>query len=187
MKIKHQALSALTAASLLAAFSSSSQASTIFFSGNLRTDANVTGCGTGCTLGDADSDSDFAQWAAVVKTFTVTQKTTMEAITYSSAGGTSQTGVAVSAGGTSQTGVAVSAGGLEPYLSLFDSSGNFLAFTYFGTTCPAGAASLNGNCFEHVHRREQRRSRHARGRLHGTWESCGWREPSLRLRRDFAI
>jgi hypothetical protein len=103
MKIKHQALSAVTAVFLLTEFSCLSQASSIFFSGNLRTDANAIGCGTGCVLGNADSDSDFAQWAAVVSTFRVTHNTTVEAITYSYAGG------------TSQTGVAVSAGGLEPY------------------------------------------------------------------------
>ena len=60
----------------------------------------------------------------------------MEAITYSYGGG------------TSLTGAVVPAGGLEPYLSLFDSGGNFLASTFFGTTCPPGANSIGGNCFD---------------------------------------
>ena len=51
-------------------------------------------------------------------------------------------------GGTSLTGPSVAAGGLEPYLSLFDASGNFLASTYFGTTCPAGANTYDGNCYD---------------------------------------
>ena len=136
MKIKPHALIATTALSLLTAFPSLSQASVLFFAGNLRTDANVTNCGSGCTLRTANSNSDFAQWAVVVKTFTVTQTTTMEAVTYSYAGG------------TSESGAAVSAGGLEPYLSLFNAQGDFLTSTYFGTTCPIGAASHDGNCFD---------------------------------------
>jgi len=111
-------------------------ASTLFFSGNLRTDANVVSCGQGCTLGAANSDYDYAQWAAVVDSFAVTTTSTMAAITYSYAGG------------VSRTGAVVAAGGLEPYLSLFDASGNFIASTYYATTCPPGANSLNGNCFD---------------------------------------
>jgi len=111
-------------------------ANVLFFSGNLRTNATVTSCGFGCTLGPSDLDSDYAQFAAVVDSFTVSSTTSMEAITYSYAGG------------TSLTGANVAAGGLEPYLSLFDSSGNFLASTFFGTTCPAGANSVGGNCFD---------------------------------------
>jgi hypothetical protein len=111
-------------------------ANVLFYSGNLRTNATVTDCGTGCSLGAGDSDLSYAQWAAVVETFTVDSTTTMEAITYGFGGG------------TSLTGAIVSPGGLEPYLSLFDSGGNFLASTYFGTTCPAGANTAGGNCYD---------------------------------------
>jgi len=43
-------------------------------------------------------------------------------------------------------------GGFEPYLSLFDASGNFLASTFFGTTCPAGANTntVSGQCFDEL-------------------------------------
>jgi len=111
-------------------------ANVIFFSGSLRTDATVTDCGAGCTLGPANTDGDYAQWAAVIDTFTVNTTTPMEAITYGYGGG------------VSLTGAIVPAGGLEPYLSLFDASGNFLASTFFGTTCPPGANSVGGNCFD---------------------------------------
>jgi hypothetical protein len=124
------------AASILLAGPPRLAANVIFYSGNLRTDANVTSCGLGCTLGPSNSDGDFAQQAAVVISFTVNTSTSMEAITYSYGGG------------TSLTGPAVPAGGLEPYLSLFDSSGNFLASTFYGTTCPIGANSVGGNCFD---------------------------------------
>jgi hypothetical protein len=43
----------------------------ISFTGNLRTDATFVSCGSGCTLGAGNSDSDYAQFAAVVKDFTV--------------------------------------------------------------------------------------------------------------------
>ena len=111
-------------------------ANVIFVSGNLRTNATVTDCGSGCTLGPSNTDAEWAQWAAAVTSFTVSAPTPMEAITYSFGGG------------TSLTGALVPAGGLEPYLSLFDSGGNFLASTYFGTTCPPGANSVGGNCFD---------------------------------------
>lgn len=111
-------------------------ANVIFVSGNLRTNATVTDCGTGCTLGPSNSDGDYAQWAAAVTQFTVFTTTTMEAITYSYGGG------------TSLTGHVVPAGGLEPYLSLFDAAGNFLASTALATTCPPGANSVGGNCFD---------------------------------------
>jgi hypothetical protein len=111
-------------------------ANVILFSGNLRTDATVIDCGSGCTLGPSSTDADYAQWAAVVNTFVVTTATPVEAITYSYGGGTSL-------GGTS-----VLAGGLEPYLSLFDSAGSFLASTFAGVTCPPGAHSVGGNCFD---------------------------------------
>ncbi len=112
------------------------EAAAIFFNGNLRTDATALDCGPGCVLGPANTDADFAQWAAVAKTFTVATGGPMQAITYGFGGG------------TSQTGAVVSAGGLEPYLSLFDSAGNFLASTYFGTTCPVGANSVGGLCYD---------------------------------------
>jgi hypothetical protein len=107
-----------------------------FFSGSLRTDATVTDCGSNCTLGALNTDSDYAQWAAVVDTFQVVTSTSIEVITYSYGGG------------TSLTGASVSAGGLEPYLSLFGPDGSFLASTFFGTTCPTGANSFAGNCFD---------------------------------------
>jgi hypothetical protein len=114
------------------------QASTISYTGNLRTDATVTGCGMGCTLGPADTDADYAQWAAVVTNFTVASASAMQAITFSYGGG------------TNAAGMSIAEGGFEPYLSLFDPSGNFLASTFFGTTCPAGANtnSISGQCFD---------------------------------------
>jgi hypothetical protein len=114
------------------------KAEIISFAGNLRTDANVTGCGTGCTLGASDNDGDFAQWAAVVDDFTVSTTSSMEAITFSYGGG------------INGTGHTVAQGGFEPYLSLFDGSGNFLASTFFGTICPTGAKinTLSGQCFD---------------------------------------
>jgi hypothetical protein len=111
-------------------------AGTIFFSGDLRTDATVVDCGSGCTLGPSNTDGDYAQWAAVVNTFVVATGADMQAITYSYGGG------------TSMTGAIVPAGGLEPYLSLFDASGDFLASTFLGTTCPSGANTVGGNCFD---------------------------------------
>jgi hypothetical protein len=111
-------------------------ANVLFYSGNLKTDANVTGCDSACTLNSGDDDGAYAQWAAVVDTFTVSSATTMEAITYGFGGG------------TSLTGASVAAGGLEPYLSLFDSSGDFITSTFFGTNCPAGANSVGGNCYD---------------------------------------
>ncbi len=65
----------------------------------------------------------------------VNTATTVQAITYGYAGG------------TSLTGAIVPSGGLEPYLSLFDSSGNFLTSSFSGT-CPATANTLGGNCFD---------------------------------------
>jgi hypothetical protein len=120
--------------SVLAGVSPRMAASTLFFSGNLRTNATVTDCqGAPCTL---TSDFDYAQFAAVVDSFNVTSMSTMTAITYSYGGG------------TSLTGPSVASGGLEPYLSLFDASGNFLASTLFGTTCPTGANTYDGNCYD---------------------------------------
>jgi hypothetical protein len=116
----------------------SAKATSISYVGNLRTDANVTSCGSGCTLGPANSDGDFAQYAAVVESFTVSQTSTVQAITFSYGGG-------VNGAGTT-----IAPGGFEPYLSLFDAGGDFLASTYFGTTCPAGA-NINpssGFCYD---------------------------------------
>jgi hypothetical protein len=127
---------ALLTAGALILFQARASANVIFVSGNLRTNANVTACGTGCTLGPSNSDGDYAQWAAVVTDFNVSVTTTMEAITYSYGGG------------ASLTGAIVPTGGLEPYLSLFDAGGNFIASTLFGTTCPPGANSLGSNCFD---------------------------------------
>ena len=97
-------------------------ASTISFVGNLGTDANA-----GCDGGTCTSDGDYAQYGAVVDSFTVGTTSLMQAITFSYGGGVN---------GNGQN---IAEGGFEPYLSLFDASGNFLASTYFGTTCPAGA------------------------------------------------
>jgi hypothetical protein len=102
-------------------------ASSLFFTGNLRTDATILDCGTGCTLGPANSDSDYAQWAASVYSFTVPTSSLVQATT-----------------------VSYATGGLEPYLSLFDASGTFLASTFFGVTCPPGATvnPASGECFD---------------------------------------
>jgi hypothetical protein len=116
------------------------RADVISFVGNLRTDANVISCGSGCTLGPSNTDGDFAQWAAVVDDFTVSDTSTMQAVTFSYGGGVN---------GNGQT---IAEGGFEPYLSLFDASGNFLASTFFGTTCPAGANTntVSGQCFDEL-------------------------------------
>jgi hypothetical protein len=62
----------------------------------------------------------------------------MFAITFSYGGGTN---------GASQV---IPQGGFEPYLSLFDAGGNFLASTFFGTTCPPGANTntVSNACFD---------------------------------------
>ena len=53
-------------------------------------------------------------------------------------------------GGINGHGTLIPQGGFEPYLSLFDASGNFLASTFFGITCPAGAHinTASGECFD---------------------------------------
>src|ERR1700730_11697578 len=102
-------------------------AAKISFTGNLRADANGLDCGSGCTLGPSDLDSDYAQFAAVVKNFNVPTASLMTAITFSYGGG------------VNGTGATILQGGFEPYLSLFDSSGNFLASTFSGTACPPGS------------------------------------------------
>ncbi len=126
----------LAACLLFVAAQAPARAGILFFSGDLRTDATVLDCGASCTLGPADTDGDFAQWAAVVTNFTLTSPGTVLAITYGFGGG-------ISLGGN-----AVAAGGFEPYLSLFDAGGNFLSSTIFGTTCPGGANPVGGNCFD---------------------------------------
>lgn len=113
-------------------------ADTISFTGDLRTDATFLSCGLGCTLGASNSDGDFAQWATVVRDFNVPTTSSMQAVTFSYGGG------------TNGRGTAIPQGGFEPYLSLFDSSGDFLASTFFGTTCPAGANTNTDShqCFD---------------------------------------
>jgi hypothetical protein len=97
------------------------------FTGDLRTNANFTACGAGCTLNAGNTDADYAQWAAFAGTFTVPVSSLMTAVSFSYGGG------------TNGNGAVILRNGFEPYLSLFDSSGSFLASTFFGTTCPAGA------------------------------------------------
>lgn len=108
-------------------YTGAASANTISFTGNLRDDATVLDCGLGCTLGPADTDADFAQWAAAVYSFSVATPSSMQAVT-----------------------VSYALGGFEPYLSLFDASGDFLASTFFGTNCPAGAQinPASGDCFD---------------------------------------
>ncbi len=107
-------------------------ATTLSFTGNLRTDATVTTCqGQPCTL---VTDGDYAQYAAVVENFSVLGTSTVDAVTFSYGGG------------VNGHGATIAAGGFSPYLSLFDSAGNFLSSTYSGTYCPAGASSFGGNC-----------------------------------------
>jgi hypothetical protein len=120
------------------AFSAIAHSGVISFTGNLRTDATFTSCGSGCTLGASNTDGDFAQWAAVEKTFVVPATSAMTAITFSYGGG------------ANGNGMVISQGGFEPYLSLFDASGNFLASTFFGTTCPSGANTntVSMQCFD---------------------------------------
>jgi hypothetical protein len=110
----------------------------ISFTGDLRSDANVIDCGSGCTLGAGDSDGDYAQWAAFVAAFNVPVNETVQIVTFSYGGG------------TNGNGAVIPQGGLEPYLSLFDATGNFLASTYFGITCPPGANtnSSSGFCYD---------------------------------------
>ena len=114
------------------------EAGTISFAGNLRDDANVISCGTACTLGASNTDADYAQWAAVVDSFTVSTASDMQAVTFGYGGG------------VNGAGTAIAQGGFEPYLSLFDSSGDFLASTLLGTTCPPGANTNtnSGQCFD---------------------------------------
>jgi len=113
-------------------------ADTISFTGDLRNDASFTACGPGCVLGAGNTDGDYAQWAAVVQDFTVAAPSTMQAVTFSYGGG------------VNGVGMIIPEGGFEPYLSLFDASGNLLASTFFGITCPPGANTntLSGQCLD---------------------------------------
>lgn len=108
------------------------QATVLSFTGNLGTDA------TFLPPVPSPTDGDYAQWAAVVEPFHVSTTSTMEAITFSYGGG------------TNGNGAVIAEGGFEPYLSLFDAAGNFLASTFYGTTCPAGANTntVSGFCYD---------------------------------------
>jgi hypothetical protein len=141
MKSMHQVFRAATckrfsiAAGILAillASANGARATVLSFAGDLQSDA------TFLPPGPSFTDGDYAQWAAVVTPFNVAVTSAMEAITFSYGGG------------TNGNGTVIAEGGFEPYLSLFDASGNFLASTYFGTTCPAGANtnSLSGFCYD---------------------------------------
>jgi len=123
---------------LIAVMSACASATTLSFVGDLRTDATFTSCGPSCVLSGSDSDDEYIQFAAVERDFLVSSTSIVTAITFSYGGG------------VNGNGVSIPEGGFEPYLSLFDSSGNFLASTFFGTTCPPGANtnSSTGNCFD---------------------------------------
>lgn len=125
-------------AGVLAAGTGQLQADILSFTGDLRTDATFISCGFACTLDAGNSDSDYAQWAAVERNFTVATSSSVQAITFSYGGG------------TNGNGMAIGADGFEPYLSLFDASGKFLASTLFGTTCPPGANTNagSGQCYD---------------------------------------
>ncbi len=113
-------------------------AATISFTGDLRADATFLDCGGGCTLDAGNSDGEFSQFAAVVRTFNVPVASAVQIISFSYGGG------------VNGAGANIAEGGLEPYLSLFDAGGTFLASTLFGVTCPTGANinSVTGNCFD---------------------------------------
>jgi hypothetical protein len=120
-----------------ASFAAPARADVLFYSGNLRSNANITGCGPGCTLDPInDSDATWAQWGAFSTNFVLNNPFDVTAVTYSYGGG------------ASLTGPIVLAGGFEPYFSLFDGSGNFLASTFLGVTCPPGANTFKGFCYD---------------------------------------
>ena len=113
-------LGACLTALLVLGQASQSAATTLSFTGDLRSDATIVGCGTACTLDLVnDPDETIAQWAARSESFTLAGPATGHAITFSSGGG------------TNGAGAAIAAGGFQPYLSLFDDAGNFLASSYF--------------------------------------------------------
>jgi hypothetical protein len=107
-------------------------ADVISFTGNLQTDATVLPPFSSPTA------ADYAQWAGVVLDFHVNSESNMKAVTFSYGGG------------TNGNGMVIAPNGFEPYLSLFDDGGNFIASTFFGTTCPAGAQTNpdTGSCFD---------------------------------------
>jgi hypothetical protein len=107
-------------------------ADVISFTGNLQTDATVLPPFSSPTV------VDYAQWAAVVLDFHVNSESSMKAMTFSYGGG------------TNGNGMLIAPNGFEPYLSLFDAGGDFIASTFFGTTCPAGAQTNpdTGFCFD---------------------------------------
>jgi hypothetical protein len=109
-------------------------ASTISFTGDLATDATFFSPPFSAPY----FDGDYAQYAAVVYPFHVATDSLMQAITFSYGGG------------VNGAGATIVDGGFEPYLSLFDGGGNFLASTFFGTTCPPGANTnpSSGACFD---------------------------------------
>ncbi len=108
-------------------------AGTISFTGDLATDATFLP-----PFSPPYIDGDYAQYAAAVRLFHVTTSSLMQAITFSYGGGVN------GAGST------IADSGFEPYLSLFDAAGNFLASTFFATTCPSGAHtnSSTGFCYD---------------------------------------
>lgn len=110
----------------------SAKADTLSFTGNLRTDAAPSTC-VGCT-----NDGDYAQYAAVIRTFTLSTASAVSAITFGYGGG------------VNGAGMTIAQSGFESYLSLFDATGHFLSSTYSGTTCPAGAKTNTslGGCYD---------------------------------------
>jgi hypothetical protein len=107
-------------------------ADVISFTGNLQTDATVLPPFSSPTA------VDYAQWAAVVLDFHVDSESSMKAVTFSYGGG------------TNGNGMLIAPNGFEPYLSLFDAGGDFIASTFFGITCPAGSQTNpdTGFCFD---------------------------------------
>ena len=126
---------------LLSVCATVAQAGTLSFSGDLRADATVIGCGLGCTLNPGTStDFEYAQWAAVLVNFNLPIPADVRAISFSYGGG------------TNGTGAVIAQGGFEPYFSLFDSAGTFLMSTNVadphGVLCPPGSSIYLGACFD---------------------------------------
>lgn len=116
-----------------------SLASTLSYTGDLRTNANITSCGPSCTLGASNSNGDYAQYAAVVVNFSVLAPSSMSAVSFGYGGG------------VNGAGTVIPQGGLEPYLSLFNPAGTFLASTFpAASLCPPGARTntLSGLCYD---------------------------------------
>lgn len=88
---------------MFCAFLEPAAAATISFTGNLRTDATVLDCGVGCTLGAGNTDGDYAQYAAVVRTFNVATTSLMSAVSFSYGGGINGAGATVLQGGRNLT------------------------------------------------------------------------------------